>query len=117
MLLGAELLAKPLSAIFVSYNQDLMHMTIRGFRIYSLAFPFVGFAIFGSGFFTALSDGLTSAAISFLRTMVFQIAAVMLLPLIWDLDGIWASVVVAEITCVILCAIFMVAKRKKYQYF
>ena len=117
MLLSAELSAVPLSAIFVSYSQPLMDMTVRGFRIYSLAFPFIGFAIFGSGFFTALSDGLTSAAISFLRTLVFQIAAVMLLPLIWELDGIWASVVVAEITCVILCAIFLIAKRKKYHYF
>ena len=117
MLLSAELSAVPLSAIFVSYSQPLMDMTVRGFRIYSLAFPFIGFAIFGSGFFTALSDGLTSAAISFLRTLVFQVAAVILLPLIWELDGIWASVVAAEVTCVVLCAIFLIAKRKKYHYF
>ncbi len=117
MLLSAELLSTPLASIFVSYDQGLMDMTAHGFRIYAIAFPFIGFAIFGSGFFTALNDGLTSAAISFLRTMVFQIAAVILLPIIWDLDGIWASVVAAEVTCVILCAIFLIAKRKKYHYF
>lgn len=117
MLLFAELLAAPLSAIFVSYNKELMDLTVKGFRIYSIAFPFIGFAIFGSGFFTALNDGLTSAAISFLRTLVFQIAAVLLLPLIWDIDGIWFSVVVAEVMAVVFSAVFLVAKRKQYRYF
>ena len=69
-----------------------------------------------TGFFTALNDGLTSAIISFLRTLVFQIAAVMLLPLIWDIDGIWWSVVVAEVMAVLVGIIFLLAKRKKYQY-
>ena len=117
MLLSAELLSTPLASIFVSYDRALMLMTARGFRIFSIAFPFIGFAIFGSGFFTALNDGLTSAAISFLRTMIFQVGAVLLLPLIWELDGIWSSVVVAEVSCVVLCAICFVAKRKKYRYF
>ena len=117
MLTLSELLAAPLSAIFVSYSQDLMDMTEHGLRIFSLCFPFMGFAILGSGFFTALSDGLTSAAISFLRTVVFQVAAVLLLPLVLDLDGIWLSVVVAEIMAVVFSAIFLFAKRKKYQYF
>lgn len=117
MVLSAELLAAPLSSIFVSYNRELMDMTVHGFRIYTIAFPFIGFAIFGSGFFTALNDGPTSAAISFLRTLVFQIAAVLLLPMIWGIDGIWYSVVVAEIMAVLFSAIFLVAKRKKYQYF
>ncbi|MBQ8876934.1 MAG: MATE family efflux transporter [Clostridia bacterium] len=113
---AAELLAIPLAKIFVSYDQGLTDMTVHGFRIFSVAFPFMGFAIFGSGFFTALNDGLTSALISFLRTLVFQIAAVILLPLVWELDGIWISVVVAEVTAVAFTAIFMLAKRKKYHY-
>lgn len=113
---AAEFLAIPLAKIFVSYDQGLTDMTVHGFRIFSVAFPFMGFAIFGSGFFTALNDGLTSALISFLRTLVFQIAAVILLPLVWELDGIWISAVVAEVTAVAFTAIFMLAKRKKYHY-
>ena len=78
--------------------------------------PFAGFAIFGSGFFTALNDGLTSALISFLRTLLFQIAAVMLFPLIWEIDGIWISVVAAEAMAVVITGAFLIAKQKKYQY-
>ena len=93
-----------------------MELTVSGFRIFSLSFLFMGFAIFGSGFFTALNDGLTSALISFLRTLVFQIAAVMLLPLIWGIDGVWISIVVAEFMAVVLTFIFLGVKRKKYNY-
>ena len=116
MLAAAELLAVPLAKIFVGYDEGLMQFTIDGFRIFSLSFLFMGIAIYGSGFFTALSDGLTSALISGLRTLVFQIAAVLLLPLIWGVDGIWASIVVAEFMAAVLTALFLVIKRKKYHY-
>ncbi len=116
MLILAEILAYPLSYIFVGYDAALMAMTLRGFLIYSFSFLFSGIAIFGSSFFTALNDGLTSALISFLRTLLFQSAAVMVFPLIWDIDGIWISVVAAEIMAVIITVIFMIAKRKKYNY-
>ena len=116
MLLAAELLAHPLALIFVSYSESLMDMTVHGFRIFAFSFLFMGFAIFGSGFFTALNDGLTSALISFLRSLVFQIGAVLLLPMIWEMDGIWISVVVADLMAMILSFIFMAVKRKKYQY-
>lgn len=76
----------------------------------------MGFAIFSSGFFTALNDGLTSALISFLRTLVFQVAAVMLLPLLWGIHGVWISIVVAEIMAVVISVIFLLIKRKKYHY-
>ena len=112
----AELCAFPLSYIFVGYDSGLMSMTVKGFLIFSFSFLFAGFAIFGSGFFTALNDGLTSAVISFLRTLVFQIAAVLLLPAIWGIDGIWISVVAAEAMAVIITVIFLVIKRKKYNY-
>ena len=115
MLISAELLAWPLSRIFVS-NPPLLNMTVHGLRIFSLSFPFMGFAIFASSFFTALNDGLTSAIISFLRTLVFQLGAVLLLPLVWKEDGIWFSVVVAEIIAVLFSAVFLIAKKKKYQY-
>lgn len=116
MFVMAELFAYPLSYIFVGYDEALMSMTLRGFLIFSFSFLFAGFAIFGSGFFTALNDGLTSAIISFLRTMIFQIAAVILLPLIWELDGIWFSIVAAELMAVVITAVFIVAKQKKYNY-
>ena len=89
MLAAAEWLAAPLSRIFVGYSRDLMDMTVHGFTIFAVSFPFMGYAIFASGFFTALNDGVTSAIISFLRTLVFQLGAVLLLPMIWKLDGIW----------------------------
>lgn len=116
MLAAAELLAYPLASIFVNYDKELFDLTLRGFFIYSFAFLFAGIAIFGSGFFTALNDGLTSALISFLRTLVFQIAAVIILPLILGIDGIWISIVVAEFMAFIVTLIFIKLKRKKYNY-
>lgn len=110
------ILATPLAKIFVSYNDNLVDMTVNGFRIFAISFPFMGYAIFGSGFFTSLNDGTTSAIISFLRTLVFQIGAVILLPLIWKLNGIWASVVIAEIMAVVFTIIFLIVKKKKYNY-
>ena len=110
-------LAKPHSMLFVGKQPALYELTVHGFYIFAVSFLFVGFAIFFSGFFTALNDGLTSAIISFLRTLVFQIAAVMLLPLIWGIDGIWWSIVVAELMAAVVGLIFLVIKRKKYQYF
>lgn len=116
MVLSAEVLATPLAKIFVSYDAELMEMTVSGFHIFALSFIFMGYAIYASGFFTALNDGVTSAIISFLRTLVFQVAAVLLLPLIWEIDGVWISIVVAELMAVIFSGIFLIAKRKKYNY-
>ncbi len=110
-------LAQPLAQLFVGYDPALYRLTVHGFYIFDVSFLFVGFAIFFSGFFTALNDGLTSAVISFLRTLVFQIAAVLLLPLIWGIDGIWWSIVVAELMAAVVGAIFLILKRKRYQYF
>lgn len=116
MLVVSEACAYPLSYIFVGYDKELMSLTLRGFLIYSFTFLFAGFAIFGSSFFTALNDGLTSALISFLRSLVFQVAAVLLFPIIFGIDGIWISIVVAEVMSVIITVIFLVLKRKKYNY-
>lgn len=112
----AEVLAKPLSAIFVSYDPDLFDMTVRAFMIYSLSFLVCGFNIFGSSLFTALNNGLISAAISFLRTLVFQVAAVLILPIFFELDGIWISVLVAELIAVILTFFCFIKYRKRYHY-
>ena len=116
MLVFGQLLARPLSQIFVGYDSDLMALTLRGFFIFAFSFLFSGGCIFGSSFFTALNDGLTSAAISFLRTVVFQIAAVLLLPLIFGIDGVWFSLVVAEAAALVIAVGFILLKRKKYQY-
>lgn len=116
MFLLAELLARPLAMIFVGYKQTLYEMTLRAFLICSFSFLFSGFGIFGSSFFTALNDGLTSALISFLRVLVFQVAAVLLLPLVWGLDGIWASVVAAEALAVVVTVLLLAVKRKRYGY-
>lgn len=116
MVIAGELLAAPIAQFFVGYDAALMELTTSGFRVYAAAFLFMGYAIFGSGFFTALNDGVTSAIISFLRTLVFQISAVLVLPIIWGIDGVWYSIIVAEFMAMALSAIFIVMKRNKYHY-
>ncbi len=116
MVLAAEITALPLSKIFVGYDAELLSLTVSGYRIFAVSFIFMGFAIFSSGFFTALNDGLTSALISFLRTLVFQTAAVMLLPLLWGIDGVWISIVVAEAMAVVISAVFLAIRQKDYHY-
>ena len=116
MVIAAEVLARPLTVIFVGYDQGLLELTLRGFIIYSFSFLFSGIAIFGSSFFTALNDGLISALISFLRTLLFQVAAALIFPLILGIDGIWISIVAAELMAAIVTSLFLVTKRKKYHY-
>lgn len=116
MFIAGQTLARPLSMIFVSYDETLLAMTLHAFRIFSFSFLLSGFGIFGSAFFTALNDGAVSALISFLRTMVFQCSMVILLPMIWELDGIWASVVAAEALATVVTALFLIGNRKKYHY-
>lgn len=109
-------LARPLSKIFVGYDAALLDMTTVAMRIYSISFIFMGLNIFTSSFFTALNNGLISAIVSFARTLVFQISAVMLLPLAFGLNGIWAAIIVAELLALILGVIFILTNRKKYGY-
>lgn len=116
MFASALLLAQPLSVLFVGYDPELLAITLRAFSIYSFSFLFSGFAVFGSSFFTALNDGLVSAFISFLRILVFQVILVLIFPLIWQLDGIWLSIVAAEMLAVLVTAGFIIQKRKKYHY-
>ena len=116
MFAASELLAKPLTILFAASDPALMEITLRGFLIYSFSFLFAGFAIFGSSFFTALNNGLVSAIISFLRTVVFETPAVLTFPLIWDVDGIWLSTVGAEAVAAGVSMVFVVCLRKKYKY-
>lgn len=113
---AAFLLSAPLARLFVGDEPVLLEMTVTAFRFYALSVLFSGFGIFGSSFFTALNDGAVSAAISFLRTLLFQIAAVLILPMIWGIDGIWYSLFVAEILATAVTFLFYRLKRKKYHY-
>lgn len=116
MFAAGELLAEPLTLLYVGYDAELLALTLRAFSIFSFSFLLAGFSIFGSAFFTALNNGAVSAVISFLRTLVFQIFAVLTFPLLWDIDGIWLSIVGAEVMAVVVTVIFLFAKRKKYGY-
>jgi Na+-driven multidrug efflux pump len=116
MTAAALLLAKPLSAVFVGYDAELFRMTARGFGIFSLSFLLCGFNIFGSSLFTALNNGLISAVISFVRTLVCQIAAVMILPVFFGLDGIWWSIVAAELTALVLTVWCFFRFKNRYHY-
>lgn len=112
----SEMLAKPISLIFASYDSDLLTMTIHGFHLFSFSFLFAGLSIFCSSFFTALNNGLISAVLSFMRVFLFQVPAILLLPRLLKLDGIWIAVVIAECLTVIMGCIFILKYRKKYQY-
>ena len=113
----AQLLATPLAKLFVGYDSTLLSMTQTGFRIYSLVYLINGFNIFGSSFFTALNNGVVSAVISFLRTLVFQIGAVLILPIVFGgINGIWSSVTVAELLTLCITITFFVRQRRKYHY-
>ena len=116
MFAAGMLLADPLSRIFVGYDAVLLSMTVRAMQVYSVSFLLSGVAIFGSCFFTALNDGVTSAIISFMRTLVFQSAAVMLMPLIWGVDGIWWSVVGSEAMAMATAVFFFYRHRHKFHY-
>lgn len=117
LMFGAgQLLARPLSLLFVGYDQELLQITAHAFMIFSFSFLFSGLAIMGSSFFTALNDGLTSALISFLRTLVFQCLAVIIFPVFLGLEGIWLSIVAAEVMAVMVTLLFLAGKRKRYHY-
>ena len=106
----------PLARLFVGYDRELCLLTVRGFRLYALSYLLCGFSIFGSAFFTALNNGLASAAISFLRTLVFQCASVLLLPLLLGVDGIWLAISVAEALALAVTAALLAANRRLYKY-
>lgn len=116
MVIIAELLAPVLAGIFVGYDKELFDMTVHAFRLFSFTFLLSGFNIWCSSFFTALNNGAVSAAISFLRTLVFQLAAVLILPIFLELDGVWISVAFAEVCAFIISLLFLIAKKKKYDY-
>lgn len=116
LMILAKILAPVLAGIFVGYDPELFEMTTHAFKIFAYSFLLAGLNIFVSSFFTALNNGGVSAAISFLRTLVFQMLSVLLLPMLFDIDGIWWAIAVAEVFAFIISGIFLLAKRKNYHY-
>ena len=112
----AILFSGTLASLFVGYDAELFEMTKRGFAIYSLSFVVMGLNIYASSFFTALGNGLISAILSFLRTLLFLLVCVLLLPLLWGLDGIWLAIVVAESMALIISFIMLNISKKRYGY-
>ncbi len=113
---AAMLLARPISALFIGYDAELLKLTARAFKICSIPFLVMWFNIYASSFFTALNDGAVSAAISFLRALVLPVICILTLPTIWKLDGVWYALTASEILSVFVSLAFMIAKRKKYNY-
>lgn len=113
---AAMLLARPISALFIGYDAELLKLTARAFKICSIPFSVMWFNIYASSFFTALNDGAVSAAISFLRALVLPVLCILTLPAIWKLDGVWYALTASEILSVFVSLAFMIAKRKKYNY-
>ena len=105
-----------LAALFVGYDPELLALTRRGFLIYSFSFLFAGIPIYGSSFFTALNNGGVSAFIAFLRTCLFQVAAVLILPVFWGIDGVWLSIVAAELLAMVVTVLCLGANRARYRY-
>ena len=112
----AFLLSGTLAKIFVGYDAELYEMTVNGFRLYAISYLLCGFNIYGSSFFTALNNGVVSAVISFLRTVVFEVAAIMILPVFFGLTGIWCAITVAELASVLITLVFFFKLRTKYHY-
>ena len=116
MTAAAFIFAGQLSAIFVGYDKALLEMTVGAFRIFATSFLLAGLNIFLSGFFTALNNGVVSAEISFLRTLVYQLFCVILLPMLFGLKGIWAAITAAEVLAFATGTLFLIGNRKKYGY-
>lgn len=116
MMIGAVLLAKPLAFLYVGYDADLLELTVHAFRIYSISFLLSGFNIYGSSFFTALGNGAVSAAISLSRTFIFQVIAVLVLPIFLGIDGIWLAMAAAELCALCVTAFFFRKMRGRYHY-
>ncbi len=116
MFILSLVLARPLAHIFVSYDKTLMEFTIHAFILYSISFLFCGFSMFSSSLFTALNNGLVSAVISFMRSLVFQIASVLIIPLVLGLDGIWLATVFSELLSLILSFTFVITEKRRYGY-
>ena len=110
------MLSFPFAKLFTGYDAELFELTRRAFHLYSFSFLLTGFNMFGSSFFTALNNGFVSALISFMRTMVFQVACVLVLPVLWGIDGIWLSGIIYEVLSAVVVAVCLAKFKNRYGY-
>ena len=116
MTIGSMFIIPHVARFFVGYDENLLILTTRAFRLYGLSFLIMGFNVYASSFFTALGDGVTSALISFLRTLLFQVAAVLLLPLLLGIDGIWLAVTAAELAALLVSIGLFITRDRQFHY-
>lgn len=116
MFVMAQVLTVPMAKIFVGYDHALNELTVRGMRIYSVAFLVMGFNVFASAFFTALSNGKISAILSVTRTLILQLVMIYVLPILLDVDGLWAVVIAVEGISLIVTVYYIFKNRNKYGY-
>ena len=116
MTVGMGLLAKPFTALYIGYDGEVLRMSRQAAYIFMYTYLFTTFNIFASSFFTALNNGLVSGTISFLRTFVFQLLALLILPEFFGLQGIYSASVVADALCLGVSAYFIISRRKQYGY-
>ena len=116
LMVVAFALSAPLSKVFVGYDTELYELTSHAFKVYALSFLFCGFGVFGSALFTALNNGVISAVISFLRTLVLQTATITIMPMIWGIEGVWYAIIVAEAISAVIAFGFIAKYRKQYGY-
>ena len=116
MTIGSMFIIPHVARFFVGYDENLLILTTRAFRLYGLSFLIMGFNVYASSFFTALGDGVTSALISFLRTLLFQVAAVLLLPLLLGIDGIWLAVTAAELAALLVSIGLFITRDQQFHY-
>ncbi len=107
---------EPLVSIFARPDNPVYDLAVSGNRICSAALLFIGFNVFASGMFTALSNGLISAILAFSRSFVFMVAAMLILPALWGVTGAWLATPAAECAALILSIIMFLKYRKKYHY-
>ncbi len=105
-----------LLTIFTAENSPVYQITLHGFSIYSMAFMIMGLGIFSSAMFTAFSDGITSAIISFSRTFLFIVGAILLLPAILGERGVWLAVPIAEAFGFLISILYLIGKKQKFHY-
>lgn len=116
MVVVSEVLSYPLSFDFVGYHPELLEMTVQGFRLFALGYLFCGINIYASSFFTALCNGVVSALLSFLRSLLLRGGMVLLMPLLFGLDGIWSAVIAAEGLGAVAAVSALVLLHKRYHY-
>ncbi len=110
------LLTKPLVSVFARPDNPVFELAVTGNRICTVALLFIGFNIFASGMFTALSNGVVSAILAFSRSFVFMLIAMLVLPAIFGVNGVWLATPAAEFAALVLSAVMFLKYQRRYGY-